>query len=224
VTALVTVFWLAVTFCSLLGLVALVAVGSSGTFRRLGDVASGRAEPATWVWVMTIVTGIGYGLSIILLATQTAEFFDRYMLPAAPLVLIILALGYSQAIDPPVPAWRGWATAGRLFLVGGLSVAATHDYLAWSRARWEAVRYLTADLGVSPDEIDGGYEFNGSTTYRWRMPPATDGRSWWWVQRATYVLTSGPMAGYRGLKRSPVSGKILPVGPTDVLILERASG
>jgi Dolichyl-phosphate-mannose-protein mannosyltransferase len=223
VTVAVTLFWLGVTACALAGLVSLVLVGGAGAVRRLTELASGRVSPATLLSAMVIVTGLGYGVAIILLATQTAEFFDRYTLPAIPLALVVLVVGDSRTESAPRPPWRGWVTAGVLVAVGGLSVAGTHDYLAWNRTRWEAARYLTAELGVPATEIDGGYEFNGGAGYHWRQPISI-GKSWWWVQNDTYVLASGPIPGYREVRRFRVANKYLPVGLQDIVVLQRTEG
>jgi hypothetical protein len=63
---------------------------------------------------------------------------------------------------------------------------------------------MVAD-GVSPKEIDGGFEFNGlylfdphfDTTKAFveniRTP---DSHSWWWVRNDTYLVSFGPVPGY----------------------------
>jgi hypothetical protein len=56
------------------------------------------------------------------------------------------------------------------------------------------------DAGVSPRQIDGGYEFNGwylaGPFYR-RVP----NKSPWWVDDDEYIIASGPLGGYREVRR-----------------------
>jgi hypothetical protein len=48
-----------------------------------------------------------------------------------------------------------------LILYATFSVAGTHDYFAWNRAKWQAAHDLVEVNHISPMEIDGGLEFNG---------------------------------------------------------------
>jgi len=47
--------------------------------------------------------------------------------------------------------------------LGWFCIAATHDYLAWNRLRWELGRGLLAE-GVDPLALSGGFEFNAWQT------------------------------------------------------------
>jgi len=50
--------------------------------------------------------------------------------------------------------------------------------------------------GIRPQQIDGGYEYNGWYLYDPKYQP-TQGKSYWWVTDDEYMITSGPMPGYR---------------------------
>lgn len=52
-----------------------------------------------------------------------------------------------------------------IFLFSAFSVAATHDYFAVNRARWEAINYALSVLKVDPMALEGGWEFNGWVAY-----------------------------------------------------------
>src|SRR5207244_2431330 len=88
-------------------------------------------------------------------ATSIVPLFDRYLLPLLPMLAVIL-----------VPPDRGervgrrtWVAAAlALFALAAYAIAGTHDYLAWNRARWEALGQLAGD-GVAANRIDGGLEF-----------------------------------------------------------------
>jgi hypothetical protein len=83
----------------------------------------------------------------------TDIIFDRYALDAAWSLALVL---------PLATRWTRarLATAGALTIaILIFSAAATSDYLAWNRARWEAFERLR-ERGVTLEQMDGGYEIN----------------------------------------------------------------
>lgn len=52
-----------------------------------------------------------------------------------------------------------------ILVFAAFSVAATHDYFAVNRARWEALNYALRDLKIDPMAVEGGWEFNGWIAY-----------------------------------------------------------
>lgn len=119
-----------------------------------------------------------------------AGFFDRYLLPLLVLVLPLLT-------ERTRSTWywdgAGWAACALLALT---SLAGTHEYLAWNRARWQVLGQLTEVRRIDPREIDGGIEFNG-----WHFCVAStcvgvEGKPWWWVQDDRWIVTFGPFEGY----------------------------
>ena len=51
---------------------------------------------------------------------------------------------------------------------GILTIGATHDYLSWNRVRWQALHNLMQEPQISPNDIDGGFEFNGWYLYDYK--------------------------------------------------------
>ncbi len=120
--------------------------------------------------------------------------FDRYFLVLLPLLLFLFPFGKIKRQPRPV----AWAM---LLVVALFSVAATHDYLAWNRARWRALHQLMEQHSIPPSQIDGGFEFNG-----WYRPGRIEhgrAKSWWWVAQDNYCITFGPLDGYRCLEKYP---------------------
>ena len=150
-----------------------------------------------------------------------AGFFDRYMLILVPLGLAVVSQTTHVRGRRPGALCVGVGVAVAL-LLGALSVAGTHDYLSWNRARWTAIHHLTEDVGIHPTEMDGGFEFNGYYLYDEKYEPRPD-MSWWWVHGDTYVLAFGPMEGY-DVARSYPFRRWLPIGEGEVLILRKAPG
>jgi len=138
--------------------------------------------------------------------------FDRYLLLIVPCALILLA----QALIPSRAGWTLGVFLAILYL--GFSLAGTHDYLAWNRARWQGLNELLAQ-GIPPEKIDGGLEFNGLTLYDKRYP-AVEGKSWWWVQDDAYIVTMGPIPGYKVYKTYPYSAW-MPWGNRAIYMMKR---
>jgi len=174
-----------------------------------------------WLWIIVTtggVAGVGLLAALVALAAQRClhaaedrpllvlvialivlyaptlllhSFLDRYLLFLLPLVIVLVALVVGRSAS-----WRGLVIGSipSLLIFMTFGVAGTHDYFAWNRARWELLAQLQRD-GVSPAEIDGGFEFGGVRRYdRARRPPP--GKSWWWVDDDRYMLTLGPVDGY----------------------------
>ncbi len=129
---------------------------------------------------------------------MTGWLFDRYILPLAVMAPLALAAPAARGARRPALLMISFAL---LLGLAGFSVAATHDYLAWNRARWAALGEL-ASQGVPASVIDGGFEFNGSRLYR-EGYQEIPGKSWWWVQDDEYVIAFAPLPGYRVVNRHP---------------------
>ena len=151
---------------------------------------------------------------MLLLLNRYGYFFDRYILPVVAFSVVLASLGRGQSTRP-----RTFAAWAMIVCTGLTSVAFTHDYLAWNRARWTVLAALTGTASISPRQIDGGYEFNGSQLYDPAYSKSAD-KSYWWVIDDEYVLASGPMPGYREIARQPVDAW-LPIGVSSVLALHR---
>jgi hypothetical protein len=140
-----------------------------------------------------------------------AGFFDRYLILLVPLALVLGASGtaHEGARRGPFSVGLGLAALYAVF-----SVAATHDYFAWNRARWTALHDLERE-GVPASAIDGGYEWNGVFRYDPTAP-------WWWAGEEEYVVAFGSAPGYREVARYPYR-RLLPPGEASVLVLRRAT-
>ena len=96
-------------------------------------------------------------------------------------------------------------------LAAGFSVAATHDYLAWQRVRWDAVEWLTSE-GVAPESIAGGFEVDHTTGARDGLETNRDKGPWY--------VALGPFGGAREVRRFAVPSW-LPWSVDAVLVLHR---
>jgi len=195
------------------------ALVSAVLVRTLAREAGRERDPA--LIFLLLLSGLFLGFFLLL----SRYFLDRHILVLLPPVAACVA---ADARCPRRSLLAAGAVVFSLF-----SLAATHDYLAWNTARWEALRELAARRRVSLQEIDGGFEFNG-----WHLaeklgtvPSDEDVRpadpwerkSWWWVVDDRFVVAFRPLSGYRVYLTVPFK-RLLPPGRGRIYVLERVEG
>lgn len=154
-----------------------------------------RAE--SWpTWLLLVPAAAYFG--VLMLITGSLPMMDRYLLPFLPLLLVLFARG----IPEDIARFRFNIGLSALLIstFGYFSVTATHDYLEWNRLRWVATTNLMSQGQIGPNQIDGGYEFNGLLAYDANYVYRED-KSWWWVTDDTYMIASGPLPGYDEITR-----------------------
>ena len=201
-------FWLVVTALSFLGaglLVGILGVSVIDSGRRI--LARRKVSDREEAGIFFLLSAVIYLIPVIM----GVGIFDRYVVPAIPLFAGAIAglcrrLPQFNQLQPAALRFPVLAllAAFSLFAVGG-----AHDYLAWNRVRWEALRDLTANDHVSPEDIDGGFEFNGLYLFdpHYRADPT---KSWWWVHRDTYLIGFGNVPGYQVIKEYAYNSWIPP--------------
>jgi hypothetical protein len=139
--------------------------------------------------------------AIYLFLLVNVPIFDRYILVLVPMALLMYAIILMEITKPMQVKYFvvSWVMVA---LIVVFEVLATHDYLAWNRAKWQALNHLTGDLKISPKEIDGGYEFNGIHNYDVHYV-SSQYKSWWWVIDDKYILTMGMLPGYSEYFKMP---------------------
>jgi len=130
--------------------------------------------------------------------------FDRYILPAVvPAAILVAAASHRHdacATDGLLCAVRRSVRV----LDGGVQ-----DYMACNTARWEALRYLQEERNVAPEQIAGGYEFNGIYTSARYLADRKIKDFWqcgangWWILDDSFSVARTPADGYAILKTFP---------------------
>jgi hypothetical protein len=120
------------------------------------------------------------------LAMSVTGFFDRYMLLSVASAILFLA-----TLAPKPQAWFKGAV---LLIFALFSMLATHDYLAWNRARAQAFEWLKRN-DIRMQRVDAGYEYNGWHHYH-PARKGQPGKSWWWVDDDEWMIAFGPRPGY----------------------------
>jgi len=204
--------WLAITAVSLLGAAVLItAVGlyAAGLLPRFwpGRMNDDESTAA----FLLLASGI-------YLLPHLAAMRDRYMIPALPFLAAGIAAAYPDLLHARFRLGR-IAAAALLVALALFATCGTRDYLAWNRARWQALDNLMERDHVPAEDIDGGFEFNGLHFYDPQYQFDAQ-KSWWWVQGDTYRIAFGPIPGYVIVKTYEYSNWMPPhVG--QVLVLKR---
>jgi len=184
--------------------VLIVATG-----RIVRALARGAADRGERIYLLALLGG--YLAPFVL-----TDYIDRYLLFVLPFALALIASCWP---DRSSATLRSGALAW-IVLALGLSVAATHDYFAWNRARWEAIR-AAERLGATPDTLDGGYEYNAY--YRFEIKPRIirADKSWWWVADDRFIVAFSVPPGFVERARFAVD-RWLARTPPAIFLLERA--
>lgn len=120
-------------------------------WRGLRSQVPRTGEVPAWAWLFLLLSGvIAFGPTSIVYGA----FFDRYLLLQLPFAI---ALVWAAALPREARGRGRWVALAGLALALGYATAATHDYLAWQRARWEGVALLE-ERGVPRAQIRGGFE------------------------------------------------------------------
>lgn len=183
-------FWITVTVLGLIGAVLLLACAATAIARLLASWRGDRWTAPDACAVLLLLAAAIYLAAFLLTA-----FFDRYLLPAVPLLAVgIAATGRHGDIVRSAPAAPRFAAT--LVLATALfSIAGTHDLMAWNRLRWQVLDELMHSRALTPRDIDGGFEFNGYHLYDPAYAPV-EGKSSWWVDRDDYLIGFGPTPGF----------------------------
>jgi hypothetical protein len=201
------VFWAAISSLMLVwfaGSFVKRTVASAWRFCASPDVNVAQPFPA----LLAFISALAY-IGVIL----PAGFHDRYLITPCLLLGIWLMVEDSDTGKEKGLHWPVLISVFLIVLLGSFSLVCTRDFMETKRAVKSAHDFLLTRMNVDPCNIDGGLEFNGY--YCFGRNPATDGpawesqtllmdgRSWWWVAREDYLVSLGPIEGYRTVKTFP---------------------
>jgi 4-amino-4-deoxy-L-arabinose transferase-like glycosyltransferase len=176
-------------------------------------------RPLVWVEALALgLIGAYGGLCLLFSFGYNLKLFDRYLLVVVPALLVLVFVNEARDESTPTARSRAALSLALLGAYAAISVAATHDYLAWNRTRWIATGSLMRS-GVPPNQIEGGYEFNGwyLSNLKYRR---TRNKMGWWADGDEYVIASGPLSGYREVQRFEFR-RWLTLADASVVVLHR---
>ena len=191
--------WVCVTILSVLGGAALLIYFISAV-RFIGIQLTYKSKDSKPYITLFFLLGAAIYFSPFLFVSS---YFDRYML-VLMVVIVLMLLSYTEKI---------YFTSSRLMIAGTallavfafFSLALTHDYLAWNRARWKVLESLLKNRNVSYLNIHGGFEYNGLTLFSdsslnsskedLQKPKDND--------QVKYMLAFGEVPGYHVISEYP---------------------
>jgi hypothetical protein len=188
--------WMGITAISLLGATFLSTVTIIGVMSIVPRLRPGRMNDNEAACTFLLLGALIY-LSPFLIE----GFYDRYLISVIPFLTASLA-GFASQISGYPRSGKMFARVAATALIIASCVFAvfgTRDYLSWNRVRWEALHDLMGSKTAKPEEIDGGFEFNGLYMYNPKRMN-THEKSWWWVQGDTYQIGFGAVPGYSVLR------------------------
>ncbi len=209
-------FWLVITAIGVIGAALLLQylfLSMMQTFYayKISEVV-GQSEN----WLTTLIVSF---IFIYFLPLGIQGFFDRYLILLLPLLMMLVSISTTNIsnwnVNPNVIS----IALIMMFLYGGFTIGATHDYLSWNRVRWQALHSLMKESQISPNHIDGGFEFNGWYLYDFKYKEKPN-KSWWWVDNDDYIISFSPINGYEEVKQYPVR-RWLPFGQENILVLHK---
>jgi 4-amino-4-deoxy-L-arabinose transferase-like glycosyltransferase len=213
-------FWLLATFLSVMGAILLLW-HLVATILFLTRIPKEQTSDQAYVSVFALALVLISFAPLPMLGLTIDGFFDRYLIVFLPalMLLIVSRVAYAAPIDRPKPHVSSPAFIGTLALVamGSFSVLATHDWLASHRVLWTALDDLMHDRRLGPEQIDGGFEFNGWYYYH-NTPTPERGRSY--IVSDEYVVASYLRNGYIALKNYSVD-RWLFWGSGDIIVQSR---
>lgn len=182
--------WVAVTAMSMVGaflLLSTLLFHALNLFAKLRTRSTLQANEIVGVFLLL-------STAIYLAPLFIANFFDRYLIAVIPFCVAGLV-----GVSGKYPLrWAGNTKAAQFVAIACLclfsffAIFSTRDYLTWNRVRWLALNDLLEKKQVSPQEIDGGFEFNGFYLYQLRSAA----KKRLWVHEDTYQITFGVIPGY----------------------------
>ena len=204
-------FWIPITILSLAG--AMIFLGKLSL--TLEDhFPNHRFNPGGESGVIGIFLLLCVG--IYLTPFLLSGFFDRYLLPVVALLTVFLIIGLDWS---ELRFARATQLASLVLIaIGGIfAIGGTRDYLEWNRTRWLAARTLLTEKGITPEKVDGGFEFNG-----WYLYGKSNVQSNW-LNTVPFVIAFGEIPGFEPVSTNTYR-QWLPPRDGTILVLKRQSG
>ncbi|MHB8886269.1 MAG: hypothetical protein ACYC5H_14580 [Methylovirgula sp.] len=211
VAPLPSAFWIAVTWLSVWGAFELAGRLTTYAVNLVATQRYTRFEPGEAGVLFVLIAIFAYLIPLMLVS-----IFDRYLIPVLPLILFVLS---SISSAKPVNQYRVAVATILGLLIGIYAVFGVHDYMAWNRARWAAIDDLEKAGIANHFNLDGGFEYNGMSSYSSSYKKSGN-KSWWWIDRDDYQISFGPIPGMKVLKRYPYE-TLLPPARRTILVLSK---
>lgn len=112
-------------------------------------------------WLLIFITALILMYFLGIAGLDRSYWFDRYLILFLPLVMMGASISTAKLRNSKIGSGAICGAVVLLLFYGGVTIAGTHDHLASNRVLWQALKNTMEDGKVRPDQIDGGFEFNG---------------------------------------------------------------
>ena len=218
------IFWWLVTAIGVVGAALLIQF----LFLAVGQIFARQptSELAEKKWLITIILSFAsiYFLPLSLIGLNWQGFYDRYLIILLPLLMMLVSVSTPKMINRYENRFISIALIIMMLSGSGFTLAATHDYLSSNRSLWQALNSLVQESQISPQQINGGFEFNGWYLCNHKKLVSSDKAvnfaCLWGDEDDDYVMAFRPSNGYKEVKRYPFK-TWLPFTQNNVLVLQK---
>ena len=112
-------------------------------------------------WQLLFIVALTMMYLMAIAGLDRSYWFDRYLIVFLPLLMMGASMSITKLREGEISYGAIGAAVVLLLLYGTVTIAGTHDHLASNRVLWRALRYTMEDEKIRPNQIDGGFEFNG---------------------------------------------------------------
>lgn len=205
---MISIVWKNITIIGLIGAALLFQYFSIAFFKIFNQKQNTELQKK-WLLILTIFITFMYFLPIGVL--KKGYWFDRYLIFLLPLLMILISITTTNGSKKRIAPWAVSISLIMLLLYGGFTISATHDYLSWNRVRWQALHDLMQESQISPNQINGGFEFNGwyfgnrleKCNPKYQKIPGDSSGNWadftclWGGNNYKYTISLVPQIGYK---------------------------
>jgi Dolichyl-phosphate-mannose-protein mannosyltransferase len=216
--------WIAATAIGLVGAALLFQY----LFLAIGQILARDSSPETIEkkWVTTLILSFVaiYFFPLGLLGLTWQGFYDRYLIALLPFLMMVALICRPSNRQNIINSRLMPLILIMMLIGGGFTIAATHDYLSSNRVLWQALNNLMQTSQISPERINGGFEFRGWYLCNKKLRNSPDKyinfSCLWETGKEEYVMAFKPLDGYQEIKRYPFSSW-MPFTQKNVLVLQK---
>lgn len=217
------IFWIVATAIGVIGAAVLLHYLFLGIVQIFAGDSSAESLEKKWVNTLILAFVVIYFFPLGLVGLSWQGFYDRYLIVLLPFLImtvLVFTSNYGQNLNSKLIA----LVLIMMLIGGGFTIAATHDYLSSNRVLWQAVNHLLQESKISPEHINGGFEFNGWYLCNHKNRISEDKyinfSCLWGDKNDDYVMAFRPINGYKEVKRYPFSSW-MPFTRNHVLVLQK---
>lgn len=145
------------------------------------------------------------------------HYIDRYNLLIIPFLILLIAPIHQEFYLPKF--FKIWAQITFAIIVI-FSIGATHDYLSWSRARWEASHFAHNNYDVQLGLINGGFEYKFTYDNKYIRPNGWEDLETWNTTPEQFLISFSEECKYETKNTFPYQ-RFFPYRTDSIYLLKK---